>query len=77
MQDRVGVILHTLCDALRHVARLISPFMPDTAARIAELLNADPKSLAETAPAWFTTYADGHTVQPAEPLFPRIDVDGK
>ena len=77
MQDRVGVILHTLCDALRHVARLISPFMPDTAARIAELLNADPKSLAETAPAWFATYADGHTVQPAEPLFPRIDVDGK
>jgi methionyl-tRNA synthetase len=77
MQDRVGVILHTLCDALRHVARLISPFMPDTAARIAELLNADPKSLAETAPAWFTTYADSHAVQAAEPLFPRIDVDGK
>ena len=77
MQDRVGVILHTLCDALRHVARLISPFMPDTAARIAELLNADPKPFAETAPAWFTSYVDGHSVQPAEPLFPRIDVDGK
>jgi methionyl-tRNA synthetase len=51
--------------------------MPDTAARIAELLNADPKPLAEPAPAWFTSYADGHGVQAAEPLFPRIDVDGK
>jgi methionyl-tRNA synthetase len=75
MQPRVGVILHTLCDALRHTARLIAPFMPDTAARIAAFLNVDPKPLAEPAADWFSSFPDGHGVEAPEPLFPRIDVD--
>jgi methionyl-tRNA synthetase len=74
MRDRVGVILHVLSDALRHTARLIAPFMPDTARRIAGMLGVDPKPLGEPAPAWSTSFAPGHTLAPAEALFPRIEI---
>ena len=74
-RPRVGVILHTLCDALRHTARLIDPFMPETAARMRALLRCDPGRLADPAPAWFTTFAPGHQLAPPEPLFPRIEVE--
>ena len=74
-QARVGAILHTLLDAVRHGARLIAPFMPDTARRIVEMLNVENTPLAEAAPEWFSFYSDGHKVSKPEPLFPRIVVD--
>lgn len=73
-KSRVGTILHVLCDALRHLARLVEPAMPETAARIAALLHATPGRLADPAPPWRRTFADGHAVEPPEPLFPRIEV---
>ena len=74
MRERVGVILHTLCDALRHTSRLIAPFMPETAESIAGFLAADPRPLGDAAPPWFTTFAADHAVAKPEPLFPRIDL---
>jgi methionyl-tRNA synthetase len=74
-RPRVGAILHTLCDALRHTARLIDPFMPETAARMKALLRCEPGRLADPAPTWFTSFATGHEVGEPEPLFPRIEVE--
>ncbi len=74
LHARVGVILHVLSDALRHTARLIAPFMPETAARISTLLAADPRPLAEPAPAWSTSFAAGHRLAAGQALFPRIEV---
>jgi methionyl-tRNA synthetase len=77
-RPRVGEILHVLCDALRHSARLIAPFMPETAARIATMLRTEPSQigqLGEPAPAWFKTFRTGHEVAAPEPLFPRIEVE--
>jgi methionyl-tRNA synthetase len=73
-RPRVGVILHLLCDALRHLARLIAPAMPETAAKIASMVDADPGRLADPAPAWRLSYGAGHVVQAPEPLFPRVEV---
>ncbi|MEE8312116.1 MAG: methionine--tRNA ligase [Candidatus Binatia bacterium] len=73
-RERVGVILHVLCDALRHTARLIRPFMPETSERIADLLGCEPGALAEAPGEWGETFAAGHLVQKPEPLFPRIEV---
>ena len=76
-RPRVGEILHVLCDALRHTARLIAPFMPETSERIAKLLRTDPHQigrLGDPAPAWFATFAAGHEVSAPEPLFPRIEL---
>ena len=73
-RPRVGVILHVLCDALRHLARLIAPAMPETSQKIANLLAADPRPLADAAPPWRTSYAAGHRVLAPEPLFPRVEI---
>ncbi|HYB98568.1 MAG TPA: methionine--tRNA ligase [Candidatus Limnocylindrales bacterium] len=73
-RPRVGAILHVLCDALRHLARLIAPFMPETSAAIAGLLRADPGQLAEAPAPWRRTFRAGHQVGEPQPLFPRIEV---
>ncbi len=73
-KPRVGAILHVLCDALRHLARLIEPAMPETSAKIATMLAAEPGRLADPAPPWRMTYREGHAVQAPEPLFPRVEI---
>ena len=74
-RTRVGVILHVLCDALGHTARLIRPFMPDTSDRIFELLACEAEQLSNPAPEWGARFAAGHRVDKPEPLFPRIEVE--
>ncbi|HEY2776046.1 MAG TPA: methionine--tRNA ligase [Candidatus Binatia bacterium] len=73
-RPRVGAILHALCDALRHLARLIAAPMPETSQRIAALLDTDPGRLADPAPRWLVSFAPGHRVRPPEPLFPRVEI---
>ncbi|RMD83871.1 MAG: methionine--tRNA ligase [Candidatus Dadabacteria bacterium] len=73
-RPRVGAILHVLCDALRHAARLVGPFLPETAARMTAMLGVQSERLGDPAPAWGTTFEPGHEVAAPQPLFPRIDV---
>jgi len=74
-RHRVGVILHVLCDALRHTARLIEPFLPETAERISSLLACRPGALCEPALEWSRAFTPGHRLCEPAPLFPRIQVD--
>ena len=74
-RPRVGVILHVLCDALRHTARMVRPFMPETAVRITELLGYDGGALADAPGEWGRTFPRDHVVQRPQPLFPRIEVE--
>jgi methionyl-tRNA synthetase len=75
LQPRVGAILRLLCEALLRIARLIEPFMPETAVKIAGFLGADLPRLAEPPADWGLALADGHTVAKAEVLFPRIEIE--
>ena len=72
---RVGEILHVLSDALRHSARLIAPFLPETAARVAALLRVQLPPLSAPAGEWGATFAAGHQLGAPEALFPRIEVE--
>ena len=72
---RVGEILHVLCDALRHAARLIAPFLPETAERIGHFLGVDTPPLSAPAGEWGNTFAVGHELRAPEPLFPRIETE--
>ncbi len=72
-KPRVGAILHNLLEALRMTAQLAAPFIPETAARIVELLDLPADALQLPGAAWGTAFADGHTVQKPVPLFPRIE----
>jgi len=76
-RERVGVILHVLCDALRHTTRLLGAFMPETAERISELLGIKRSILAEEPGEWGRTFPEGHCVGKPEPLFPRIEIDAQ
>jgi methionyl-tRNA synthetase len=67
---RVGEILHHLLEVLRTLARVLAPFMPDTAAELRALLAIDAAAL--TAP-WGEGFATGHKINPPKVLFPRIE----
>jgi methionyl-tRNA synthetase len=73
-RPRVGTILHNLLEALRATAQLAAPFLPETAARIVELLALPAeRALALPGPAWGDAFPSGHTVHPPVALFPRIE----
>ncbi len=74
---RLLTVMKNLCECIRISAVLLTPFMPDSAEKILELLHIDPagrgweglvyRNMAETA---FTTGT-------GTPLFPRIDVEAE
>lgn len=73
-RPRVGAILHELLEVLYVSASLLRWFLPDTAARMFELLGVDaPEGLPEDL-GWGTHFPAGHQVQPSVGLFPRIEI---
>jgi methionyl-tRNA synthetase len=65
-------VLYELADGLRAVAVAVSAYLPETAPRILAALG-QPEDLAwENVAAGRAVEAEG--IQPAEPLFPRVDV---
>ena len=74
-KSRLLTVMKNLCECIRLAAILLTPFMPESAAKILDLLNvpAEGRTFAarcycadETA-VWHTTVG--------EPLFPRIDME--
>ncbi len=72
---RLGTVLYNLVEAIRIVASLLSPFMPETSEKIKAQINAADLS-AESAGIFGVTEA-GSKVGSPEPLFARIDADKK
>lgn len=73
-QARVGAVLHHLLEAVRTLARLLAPFIPDTARELSALLALSDDALKTP---WGQGFAAGHTVQAPKVLFPRIESDAK
>jgi len=69
-QERLGTVMYTLLEAVRLIGLLITPFMPDTGAKVAVILG----HAATGSTAWGGLQA-GTTVAKAEPLFPRIETE--
>ncbi len=72
---RLGTVLYNLVEAIRIIASLLSPFMPETSEKIKAQINASELS-AESAGTFGVTEA-GSKVGSPEPLFARIDADKK
>ena len=72
-RPRVGAILHELCEALRVIAQLTAPFLPETATRLYALLGLPAEQLAALDQPWGTAFSPGHVTQKPVVLFPRID----
>jgi methionyl-tRNA synthetase len=71
---RAGAVLHELCEALRVTAQLVSPFLPETAARLVRLLGLPPEVLRRLDLPWGEAFPTGHRTAAAEPLFPRVEL---
>ena len=72
---RLAAVLYNLCETLRIVSILITPFMPETAPKIqAQIGAASDITTYEAAAKWSLLPADAAIIK-GETLFPRIDVD--
>ncbi len=72
-RNRLGTVLYNLLEAIRYIAVLLSPFMPETSEKIFAQMNCDIKdynSLSSFGALKFDTKVDK-----AEPLFQRIDAE--
>jgi methionyl-tRNA synthetase len=67
---RVAEIMANLLEGLRVIADALEPFMPATSQRMLDLLNCDA---AKARAPFGLGLAPGHRVNPATPLFPRIE----
>ncbi|MBO7208698.1 MAG: methionine--tRNA ligase, partial [Clostridia bacterium] len=64
-------VLYNLVESIRYISVMLTPFMPETAEKIAQQINCDLltwESIGE-----FGKIENGKTVGDATPLFARID----
>ena len=70
---RLGTVLYNLLEAIRYIAILLSPFMPETSEKIFTQMNCDIKNYDSLAS--FGALKSGEKVGKAEALFARIDAE--
>lgn len=68
---RLGTVLYNLLEAIRYIAILLTPFMPQTAEKIFEQMNCDIKDYDSMNT--FCALKAGTKVNEAQALFARID----
>lgn len=71
LKPRLGTVLYNLLEAIRFVAVLIEPFMPDTSKAIFEQMNCSENSYDSLES--FGAVKPGEKVGEATPIFARID----
>ncbi|MBO5454110.1 MAG: methionine--tRNA ligase [Clostridia bacterium] len=74
-KERLGSVLYNLLEAIRIAAVLLTPFMPETAQKIANQINTDVLSYESIEV--FGGLKAGNKVGEATPLFARIDEAAK
>lgn len=70
---RLGTVLYNLLEAIRYIAVLLSPFMPETSEKIFAQMNCDIKDYDSLET--FGALKAGEKVGKAEALFARIDAE--
>lgn len=70
---RLGTVLYNLLEAIRYIAILLTPFMPQTAEKIFEQMNCDIKDYDSMET--FGALKAGTKVNEAQALFARIDAE--
>ena len=71
---RLATVLYNLLESLRVSASLLSPFMPESAAKIAEQIGATAEDVSYENAAKFGVLPKNVTVHKGAALFPRIDM---
>jgi methionyl-tRNA synthetase len=75
MKERLATVLHHLVESVAHCAVMLSPVLPEAAAKLAAQLNLPGLAdLKLDALAWGLV-PDGHTIHKPSPVFPRIVIE--
>ncbi|MCG8554776.1 MAG: methionine--tRNA ligase [Proteobacteria bacterium] len=75
-RERLEQVAYTVLEALRWLAVMVWPFMPDKAGALNAQLGlapVEPRIGQDQWPAQWGQLAGGQAIHPGEPLFPRID----
>ncbi len=72
---RLAAVIYNLCESLRIVSILITPFIPETAPKIQKQIGAKADVLTYDAAAKWGLLPSDAVIKKGETLFPRIDVD--
>ena len=72
---RLLTVMKNLCECIRISAILITPFMPETAEKIFDLLNVPANARTWEASCYCADEAAVWTTTVGAPLFPRLDVE--
>jgi methionyl-tRNA synthetase len=74
-RERLGTVMFNLIEAVRLIALLVAPYMPETAGKIMDTLGNDPSDLSLEGKDGWGGLQPGAKVAKAEPLFPRIEAE--
>lgn len=74
-KDRLGGVLYNLLESLRFIGALVEPFIPNTAMKIKDQLNA--KDISFESLRSFDGTIPGDKINKGEIIFPRIDLEEK
>jgi methionyl-tRNA synthetase len=73
LQERLATVMYNLLEAVRLIALLAGPFMPETAGKILAVIGDDETDLSLEGRDVWGLLKPGTTIAKAAPLFPRID----
>ncbi len=73
-KNRLAAVLYNLCESLRIISVLISPFMPNTSKEISEQIGASENLLSFESIRKFGALPNDAKITKGKTLFPRIDI---
>jgi methionyl-tRNA synthetase len=71
-KDRLATVLYHLAESVAHASVLLSPILPDAAAKLAAQLDLPALTSLKLADLHWGLLADGHVIGKPLPVFPRI-----
>ena len=74
-RPRLAQVLQNLCEAVRVISVLLTPFIPDTAAKIRAQLGLPAGTPGFAEAETFDAQPQGYAVHRGEVLFPRLDIE--
>jgi methionyl-tRNA synthetase len=74
-QQRLATVMYNLHEAIRLIALLVAPFMPETGEKILGILGCDSSNVNLAGQDQWGGLQPGSQIEKATPLFPRIETE--
>ncbi|HEY5675065.1 MAG TPA: methionine--tRNA ligase [Malonomonas sp.] len=74
-QQRLATVMYNLHEAIRIIALLVTPFMPETGEKIFDILGCDSSNMNLDGQDQWGGLQPGSQIEKAAPLFPRIETE--